>query len=85
MGLVPDLIPSGCFFVCLQSTGPFLHIGAVATMTALGWIVAGQVMRGERTSECANAMDCANEHCCCTHTHMLSSCTRYTHTPSTPE
>ncbi|XP_053500841.1 glycerophosphodiester phosphodiesterase domain-containing protein 5 isoform X3 [Ictalurus furcatus] len=35
--------------ISLQSTGPFLHIGAVAAMTALGWIVAGQVVRGERT------------------------------------
>lgn len=57
----------GWFFVCLQSTGPFLHIGAVAAMTALGWIVAGQVVRGERTSECANAADCANEP---THAHI---------------
>ncbi|KAB5543279.1 hypothetical protein PHYPO_G00077260 [Pangasianodon hypophthalmus] len=35
--------------ISLQSTGPFLHIGAVAAMTALGWIVAGQVVRGGRT------------------------------------
>ncbi|XP_062870394.1 glycerophosphodiester phosphodiesterase domain-containing protein 5 [Trichomycterus rosablanca] len=35
--------------ISLQSTGPFLHIGAVAAMTALGWIVAGLVARGERT------------------------------------
>ncbi|TSM28216.1 Glycerophosphodiester phosphodiesterase domain-containing protein 5 [Bagarius yarrelli] len=37
--------------ISLQSNGPFLHIGAVAAMTALGWIVAGLVVRGERTSE----------------------------------
>ncbi|XP_066507004.1 glycerophosphodiester phosphodiesterase domain-containing protein 5 [Hoplias malabaricus] len=35
--------------ISLQSTGPFLHIGAVAAVTALGWLVAGQVVRGERT------------------------------------
>ncbi|KAI5099631.1 glycerophosphodiester phosphodiesterase domain-containing protein 5 isoform X1 [Silurus meridionalis] len=35
--------------ISLQATGPFLHIGAMAAMTALGWIVAGQVVRGERT------------------------------------
>ncbi|XP_030648707.1 glycerophosphodiester phosphodiesterase domain-containing protein 5 [Chanos chanos] len=35
--------------ISLQSTGPFLHIGAVAVVTALGWVVAGQVVRGERT------------------------------------
>ncbi|XP_027014204.2 glycerophosphodiester phosphodiesterase domain-containing protein 5 isoform X1 [Tachysurus fulvidraco] len=35
--------------ISLQSTGPFLHVGAVALMTALGWIVASQVVRGERT------------------------------------
>ncbi|XP_017567411.2 glycerophosphodiester phosphodiesterase domain-containing protein 5 isoform X2 [Pygocentrus nattereri] len=35
--------------ISLQSTGPFLHIGAVAAVTALGWLVAGQVVRGDRT------------------------------------
>uniref|UniRef100_A0A8C8H9R3 GP-PDE domain-containing protein n=1 Tax=Oncorhynchus tshawytscha TaxID=74940 RepID=A0A8C8H9R3_ONCTS len=27
--------------ISLQSTGPFLHIGALAAVTALGWLVAG--------------------------------------------
>ncbi|XP_007244805.3 glycerophosphodiester phosphodiesterase domain-containing protein 5 isoform X1 [Astyanax mexicanus] len=35
--------------ISLQSTGPFLHIGAVAAVTALGWLVAGQILRVERT------------------------------------
>ncbi|XP_072515066.1 glycerophosphodiester phosphodiesterase domain-containing protein 5 isoform X2 [Salminus brasiliensis] len=35
--------------ISLQSTGPFLHIGAVAAVTALGWLVAGQIVRGDRT------------------------------------
>lgn len=35
--------------ISLQSTGPFLHIGAVAAVTALGWLVAGHIVRGERT------------------------------------
>lgn len=72
MASTPDLVPMFPvvgFFVCIQSTGPFLHIGAVAAMTALGWIIASQVVRGERTSECANVVDCANEHCYDTHTH----------------
>lgn len=72
MASVPDLVPVFHvvgFYVCMQSTGPFLHLGAVAAMTALGWIVAGQVVRGERTSECANAVDCANEHCYDAHIH----------------
>uniref|UniRef100_A0A4W4F5M0 GP-PDE domain-containing protein n=1 Tax=Electrophorus electricus TaxID=8005 RepID=A0A4W4F5M0_ELEEL len=34
--------------ISLQSTGPFLHIGAVAVVTTLGWLVAGQVMHGGR-------------------------------------
>jgi len=37
------------FFV--QATGPFLQIGALAATTALAWLVAGQVARGERTSK----------------------------------
>uniref|UniRef100_A0A8D3DZM4 Glycerophosphodiester phosphodiesterase domain containing 5b n=1 Tax=Scophthalmus maximus TaxID=52904 RepID=A0A8D3DZM4_SCOMX len=32
-----------------RETGPFLHIGAVAAVTALSWIVAGQVARAEKT------------------------------------
>ncbi|XP_049582832.1 glycerophosphodiester phosphodiesterase domain-containing protein 5 isoform X2 [Syngnathus scovelli] len=40
-----DIIP-----ISLQATGPFLHIGAVAAVTALSWIVAGQVARAEKTS-----------------------------------
>uniref|UniRef100_A0A8C4E9A6 Glycerophosphodiester phosphodiesterase domain containing 5b n=1 Tax=Dicentrarchus labrax TaxID=13489 RepID=A0A8C4E9A6_DICLA len=40
-----DVIP-----ISLQATGPFLHIGALAAVTALSWIVAGQVARSEKTS-----------------------------------
>ncbi|XP_077468030.1 glycerophosphodiester phosphodiesterase domain-containing protein 5 isoform X2 [Stigmatopora argus] len=40
-----DIIP-----ISLQATGPFLHIGAVAAVTALSWIVAGQVARSDKTS-----------------------------------
>uniref|UniRef100_A0A8C7IBX1 Glycerophosphodiester phosphodiesterase domain containing 5 n=1 Tax=Oncorhynchus kisutch TaxID=8019 RepID=A0A8C7IBX1_ONCKI len=36
--------------ISLQSTGPFLHIGALAAVTALGWLVAGYVIRAGRTS-----------------------------------
>ncbi|XP_044057737.1 glycerophosphodiester phosphodiesterase domain-containing protein 5 isoform X4 [Siniperca chuatsi] len=39
-----DIIP-----ISLQATGPFLHIGALAAVTALSWIVAGQVARSEKT------------------------------------
>ncbi|CAL9684282.1 unnamed protein product [Knipowitschia caucasica] len=39
-----DVVP-----ISLQATGPFLHIGAVAAVTALSWIVAGQVARAEKT------------------------------------
>nr|XP_020455957.1 glycerophosphodiester phosphodiesterase domain-containing protein 5 isoform X2 [Monopterus albus] len=39
-----DVIP-----ISLQATGPFLHIGALAAVTALSWIVAGQVTRTEKT------------------------------------
>ncbi|XP_024287445.1 glycerophosphodiester phosphodiesterase domain-containing protein 5 isoform X1 [Oncorhynchus tshawytscha] len=35
--------------ISLQSTGPFLHIGALAAVTVLGWLVAEQVVRAERT------------------------------------
>lgn len=38
--------------VVIQSTGPFLHIGALAAVTALGWLVAEHVVRAERTSKC---------------------------------
>ncbi|XP_042078466.1 glycerophosphodiester phosphodiesterase domain-containing protein 5 isoform X1 [Haplochromis burtoni] len=38
-----DVIP-----ISLQATGPFLHIGALAAVTALSWIVAGQVTRAEK-------------------------------------
>ncbi|XP_076875358.1 glycerophosphodiester phosphodiesterase domain-containing protein 5 isoform X2 [Brachyhypopomus gauderio] len=37
--------------ISLQSTGPFLHIGAVSVVTMLGWLVAGQVMRRDRKSQ----------------------------------
>ncbi|KAM9348658.1 glycerophosphodiester phosphodiesterase domain-containing protein 5 [Symphorus nematophorus] len=36
--------------VSLQSTAPFLHIGALATVTALSWLVAGYVVRRERST-----------------------------------
>uniref|UniRef100_A0A8C7RSP4 Glycerophosphodiester phosphodiesterase domain containing 5a n=1 Tax=Oncorhynchus mykiss TaxID=8022 RepID=A0A8C7RSP4_ONCMY len=36
--------------ISLQFTGPFLHIGALAAVTALGWLVAGHVIRAGRTS-----------------------------------
>uniref|UniRef100_A0A7N6FLF8 GP-PDE domain-containing protein n=1 Tax=Anabas testudineus TaxID=64144 RepID=A0A7N6FLF8_ANATE len=39
-----DIVP-----ISLQATGPFLHIGALAAVTALSWIVAGQVARTEKT------------------------------------
>ncbi|KAM8903738.1 glycerophosphodiester phosphodiesterase domain-containing protein 5 isoform 1-T1 [Spinachia spinachia] len=39
-----DVVP-----ISLQATGPFLHIGALAAVTALSWIVAGQVARSEKT------------------------------------
>ncbi|XP_016112058.1 glycerophosphodiester phosphodiesterase domain-containing protein 5-like [Sinocyclocheilus grahami] len=35
--------------ISLQFTGPFLHIGALAVVTALGWVIAGQVVRVERS------------------------------------
>ncbi|XP_060753743.1 glycerophosphodiester phosphodiesterase domain-containing protein 5 isoform X2 [Neoarius graeffei] len=37
------------FSISLQATGPFLHIGALAAVTALAWLVAGQVARSEKT------------------------------------
>ncbi|KAM4620950.1 glycerophosphodiester phosphodiesterase domain-containing protein 5 isoform 2-T2 [Polymixia lowei] len=33
-----------------KSTAPFLHIGALAVITALSWLVAGYVVRRERSS-----------------------------------
>ncbi|XP_072248981.1 glycerophosphodiester phosphodiesterase domain-containing protein 5 isoform X3 [Leuresthes tenuis] len=38
-----DVVP-----ISLQATAPFLHIGALAAVTALSWIVAGQVARAEK-------------------------------------
>lgn len=35
--------------ISLQSTGPFLHIGGLAAVTALGWLVFGHVVRTERS------------------------------------
>ncbi|XP_062328609.1 glycerophosphodiester phosphodiesterase domain-containing protein 5 isoform X3 [Osmerus eperlanus] len=39
-----DIIP-----ISLQATGPFLHIGALLAITALAWLVAGQVAHAEKT------------------------------------
>ncbi|XP_009185212.1 glycerophosphodiester phosphodiesterase domain-containing protein 5 isoform X3 [Macaca nemestrina] len=36
--------------ISLQGTAPFLHVGALAAVTVLSWIVAGQFARAERTS-----------------------------------
>uniref|UniRef100_A0A4W6E1I5 Glycerophosphodiester phosphodiesterase domain containing 5 n=1 Tax=Lates calcarifer TaxID=8187 RepID=A0A4W6E1I5_LATCA len=36
--------------VSLQSTAPFLHIGALATVTAISWLVAGYVVRDSHSS-----------------------------------
>uniref|UniRef100_A0A8C4Z9H3 Glycerophosphodiester phosphodiesterase domain containing 5a n=1 Tax=Gadus morhua TaxID=8049 RepID=A0A8C4Z9H3_GADMO len=38
------------YLSCLQSTAPFLHLGALAVFTALGWLVAGYVVRRERSN-----------------------------------
>lgn len=35
----------------LQATAPFLHIGALAAVTALSWLIAGQFARTEKASE----------------------------------
>ncbi|CAB1349131.1 unnamed protein product [Coregonus sp. 'balchen'] len=35
--------------ISLQATGPFLHLGALVAVTALAWLVAGQVARTEKT------------------------------------
>ncbi|KAL8191282.1 UNVERIFIED_CONTAM: Glycerophosphodiester phosphodiesterase domain-containing protein 5 [Gekko kuhli] len=32
----------------LQATAPFLHIGALVAVTALSWLISGQVARAER-------------------------------------
>lgn len=32
-----------------KGTAPFLHMGALAALTALSWIVAGQFARAERS------------------------------------
>ncbi|XP_072231479.1 glycerophosphodiester phosphodiesterase domain-containing protein 5 isoform X2 [Leuresthes tenuis] len=37
-------------FVSLQSTAPYLHIGALITVTAISWLVAGYVVRKERST-----------------------------------
>lgn len=36
--------------VSLQSTAPFLHIGALITVTAVSWLIAGYVVRRERSN-----------------------------------
>ncbi|EHA99880.1 Glycerophosphodiester phosphodiesterase domain-containing protein 5 [Heterocephalus glaber] len=36
--------------ISLQGTSPFLHLGALAAVTMLSWIVAGQFARAERSS-----------------------------------
>lgn len=46
--IVPSSSPLS--HLSVQATGPFLHIGALAAVTALSWIVAGQVARTEKTS-----------------------------------
>lgn len=38
--------------LCHQATAPFLHIGALATVTAVSWLIAGYVIRRERSSKC---------------------------------
>ncbi|KAM6907573.1 glycerophosphodiester phosphodiesterase domain-containing protein 5 [Xenentodon cancila] len=40
----------GILLVSLQSTAPFLHIGFLAVITALSWLVAGYVVRKERSN-----------------------------------
>ncbi|KAJ0004224.1 hypothetical protein NQD34_010438 [Periophthalmus magnuspinnatus] len=37
-------------FISLQATAPFLHICALATVTAVGWLVAGYVVRRQRSN-----------------------------------
>uniref|UniRef100_A0A3Q3B5P3 Glycerophosphodiester phosphodiesterase domain containing 5a n=1 Tax=Kryptolebias marmoratus TaxID=37003 RepID=A0A3Q3B5P3_KRYMA len=36
--------------VSLQSTAPFLHLGALVTITAISWLVAGYVVRKQRSN-----------------------------------
>ncbi|KAM9846928.1 glycerophosphodiester phosphodiesterase domain-containing protein 5 [Aulostomus maculatus] len=36
--------------VSLQSTAPFLHIGALTTVTAISWFIAGYVVRREKSN-----------------------------------
>ncbi|XP_071390754.1 glycerophosphodiester phosphodiesterase domain-containing protein 5-like [Centroberyx affinis] len=36
--------------ISLQSTAPFLHIGALAAITAISWLVAGYVVRREKSN-----------------------------------
>ncbi|XP_074528967.1 glycerophosphodiester phosphodiesterase domain-containing protein 5 isoform X2 [Halichoeres trimaculatus] len=36
--------------VSLQSTAPFLHIGALTTFTAISWLIAGYVVRRDRST-----------------------------------
>lgn len=60
-------LSSSSFFVCVlsllllchvfvQATGPFLHIGALVAVTALSWIVAGQIARAEKTRKFTSAL-----------------------------
>ncbi|XP_046764346.1 glycerophosphodiester phosphodiesterase domain-containing protein 5 isoform X4 [Gallus gallus] len=37
-------------FISLQATAPFLHIGALAAVTALSWLIAGQFARMEKAT-----------------------------------
>ncbi|XP_061596205.1 glycerophosphodiester phosphodiesterase domain-containing protein 5 isoform X2 [Cololabis saira] len=39
----------GILLVSLRSTAPFLHIGSLTVITALSWLVAGYVVRKERS------------------------------------
>lgn len=45
-----SLYKQNLFYTCVQATGPFLHIGALAAATLLSWTVAGQVARAEKAS-----------------------------------
>uniref|UniRef100_A0A669DY54 Glycerophosphodiester phosphodiesterase domain containing 5 n=1 Tax=Oreochromis niloticus TaxID=8128 RepID=A0A669DY54_ORENI len=38
------------FMLCYQYTAPFLHLGALVTVTAISWLVAGYVVRRERSN-----------------------------------
>uniref|UniRef100_A0A673HHX7 Glycerophosphodiester phosphodiesterase domain-containing protein 5-like n=1 Tax=Sinocyclocheilus rhinocerous TaxID=307959 RepID=A0A673HHX7_9TELE len=51
-GTVPILAATAAGFTYiafLMATGPFLHIGALAAVTALAWLVAGQMARAGKT------------------------------------